>query len=157
MRTREHRNWKSAWLTGVVLTALASLATADDAADRESKRLEGTWTFVSLRAGDTEAPADVVEKWRCVIRGKELTWVVTGRGEQKNSFEIDPSKSPKAIDITPLDEAAKGKKLQGIYKFEEGRLVICLPAPPAAGKPRPEGFESGEDRGLYVLERIENK
>ena len=45
--------------------------------------LEGTWKFVSLHADGQEAPADFVEKQRCVIRGKELTWVSPWSGRAK--------------------------------------------------------------------------
>jgi uncharacterized protein (TIGR03067 family) len=153
------RNCKSAWLAVAVISALTPLSIADDATDKELTTLEGTWKFVSLHADGREAPADFVEKQRCVIRGKELTWVFLGRGEQKNALAIDPSKFPKAIDITPQVEGLKLKTVPGLYKLDNGRLTICVAGPPAAkvGGIRPENFDPKPGVALYVLERVKNE
>ena len=39
----------------------------------------------------------------------------------KSSFKLDPSKSPKEIDLIGLDGPQKGKTMQGIYRLEDGR------------------------------------
>ena len=140
----------------VVLTALASTSIADDAAEKESKGLEGTWKFVSLKTDGQEAPKEVIEKWRWVLRGKEITCGDPVHNETKSSFRINPTKTPKTIDITGMDEKGKGKSLRGIYRLEGQRLTVCLPERKQAeeGRKRPEDFDGGQGMSLFVLERI---
>jgi uncharacterized protein (TIGR03067 family) len=159
MTTRKDWVWGSIRLAGIVLTALASTSLADEAAEEESRKLEGTWKFVSLMSDGQEAPKEVIEKWRWSVRGDEITWGDPIQGETKTSFKIDPSKSPKAIEITALDGKTKGKSLQGIYRFEGERLTVCLPEGRQAeeGRTRPEEFGGGQGMSLFVLERIEDK
>jgi uncharacterized protein (TIGR03067 family) len=137
---------------GVVLTALVFPTLADDATDKEAKRLDGTWRFLSLKSDGQEAPQEVIREWRWVIRDRVLT--IPGGG--KSSLEIDPSKSPKALDMTSLDGATKGKKMQCIYRFEEDRLTICFPGgrQESRDKARPKEFDGGQGGSLIVLERI---
>src|SRR4051794_3629662 len=141
MIAREHGSSWSIRLAGVILTVMASTSVADDTAVREAKGLEGTWKFVSLKSDGEEAPKEVIAKWRWVIRGNEITWGGPGQDE-KTSFKVDPSKSPKAIDITALDGKTKGKSMQGIYRLEGERLTVCLPEGRQAeeGRVRPEEF-----------------
>ena len=47
--------------------------------------------------------------------------------ERKQTFKLDPAKSPKEIDITSLDGQEKGKTAACIYKLEKDRLTICIP------------------------------
>jgi uncharacterized protein (TIGR03067 family) len=114
---------RSICLAAVVLTALACPTIADEAADKEAKKLDVTWKFLSLKSDGAEAPKEVIREWRWVILDK----VLTIPGEGKSSLEIDPSKSPKALDMTSLDGKSKGKDFQCIYKIEGGKLTICFP------------------------------
>src|SRR5687767_3386897 len=127
--------WRSVCLAAVVLSAFASTTFAD----KEAKKLDGTWRFLSLMSDGREAPKEAIQKWRWVIRDKVLT--IAGGG--KYSLEIDPSKSPKALDMTRLDGDAKGKTFRCIYKLEEGRLTICFPKgkQDTGDKARPREFD----------------
>jgi uncharacterized protein (TIGR03067 family) len=159
MNAEMRGDWRSAVLAGVVLAALASLAIADDAADKEAKRLEGTWKFLSLSVDGDEAPQEFIQKGRWSIRGKEIT--IPGPGGGKLSYKVDPSRSPKAIDMTGSDGPGRGKTLKGIYKIEEGRLTICLPGgkkeSPDLDLARPEEFGGGQGKSLIVLERSKDE
>jgi uncharacterized protein (TIGR03067 family) len=139
-------------IAGVLLAIFAFPAFADDANDKEAKNLDGTWRFLSLKSDGEEAPKDVIDSWRWVIKDKTLTIA----GEGKSSLEIDPSQLPKALNVTSLEGRSKGKKLQCIYKLEEKRLTICFPEGKQASqdKSRPKEFEGGQGKSLVVLERI---
>ncbi len=93
----QERGKRSVGLAGVVLPVLGSLGIADDAADREAKRLEGMWRIVSLTVDGEEAPRAFVQTGRWFLRGGEIT--LSGAGEGKGSFMLDPSRSPRAIDL----------------------------------------------------------
>jgi uncharacterized protein (TIGR03067 family) len=55
-----------------------------------------------------------------------------------------------------LEGPEKGKTVQGIYKFERDRLIICMRGPETAEKGRPKEFKTEADSGLGImtLERI---
>ena len=146
---------RSVCLAVVFLTALAVPSLADDAVDNETKKLDGTWKFVSLKSDGAEAPEEVIQGWRWVIRDK----VLTIPGEGKSSLEVDPSKTPKALDMTSLEGKSKGKSFQCIYKLEKDRLTICFPEgkQDSQDKTRPKEFDGGKGRSLIILERIEDE
>jgi RNA polymerase sigma-70 factor (ECF subfamily) len=145
------------WIAGGLLSVLASLAIADDAADAEAKGLDGTWKFVSLTVDGKEAPEEFVQKGRWVIQSKSITFPGPVKG--KSTFEVDPSRSPKAMDMTGVDGPGQGKTIECIYKIEGERLTICLPGGKreSPGRPRPLEFSGGEGMSLVVLERVKEK
>ena len=145
---------RSVCLAVVFLTALALPSLADEAADKEARRLDGTWRFLSLESDGDKAPREVIQEWRWVIRDG----VLTIPGEGKSSLEVDPSKTPKALDMTSLEGKSKGKSFQCIYKIDAGRLTICFPEgrQDSQDKTRPKEFDGGKGRSLIVLERIED-
>src|SRR5262249_37449624 len=116
--------WRLLGIAGVVLVGLASLARADDANEKELKRLEGKWKFVSLTVDGDEAPQDFIKNGWWSFRGREIT--MPGPNKEKITFEVDPSRSPRTIDLTGADGPSKGKKMLGIYKLQKGRLTICF-------------------------------
>jgi uncharacterized protein (TIGR03067 family) len=73
-----------------------------------------------------------------------------GKTEEAN-FTLDPSKKPKAIDVTPLTGKDSGRALLGIYSIEGDTLKICV----ATGRrtPRPTKFKGGDGVVFLVLKR----
>jgi len=108
--------------------------------------IEGTWLIVGLEAGGKAEPEQnyrgntfAISKDKATLReGKhppiEFTWA------------IDPTKTPKAIDLT-----AKHVSLRGIYKFEGDELTLCL----GIGPNRPTDFvtKAGGDMETFSLKR----
>jgi uncharacterized protein (TIGR03067 family) len=143
----------------LALLLIASTLTLDNRTDPDLAKLEGTWKVLRLTADGVESPREEVQKGRYVIRGNELSAPEPGNPENKMSFTIDSSKSPKEIDITVLEGKAKGKKFQCIYKLEGDRLTICAPQgkQESVDLTRPEGFDGGQSKSLVVLERIEGR
>ena len=135
---------------------------ADDAkpqkdAKNDSKLLEGSWKAVALEADGKEAPPEALKGMRWSFKGSELQ--IADPGEKsggKSSVKLDSTKTPKHIDLVVSEGPQKGKTMQGIFKFEKDRLVICLRGLEAAEKGRPKEFMTEADSGLgmITLERV---
>jgi uncharacterized protein (TIGR03067 family) len=146
-------------LAGCALCLRASLA--DDAkppqAADDAKLLKGNWNVVALESEGRKAPAAALKGMRWSFAGSEVQFADPGEeAGGKSSVKLDTSKSPKHIDLVGLEGPQKGKTVQGIYKLEKDRLVICLRDAEAAKKGRPEEFstEAGSGLGLITLERV---
>jgi uncharacterized protein (TIGR03067 family) len=142
---------------GCLLAPLA--ADAQPAKDRtdDAKRLEGTWKVVALEADGRQAPPEELKGGSWSIKGSEVQFTEPRQKPAgKAAVKLDPAKDPKHIDLVGLDGPQKGKKIQGIYKFEKNRLVICLRGPEAPEKGRPKKFMTEADSGLgmITLERV---
>ncbi len=135
---------------------------ADDAkppkdAKDDSKLLEGSWKVVALEADGRKTPAKELKGMRWSFKGLEVQIADAGeKSAGKSSLKLDSSKTPKQIDLVVSEGPQKGKTMQGIFKFEKDRLVICLRGLEAAKKGRPKEFmtEADSSLGMITLERV---
>lgn len=138
------------WLAAATL-GLVSYLPADDAAkggDRE--RLQGAWTVVAAeREGK---PSDRSNGDRLVFEGDQFI-LKTQKGEMKGTYKLNPSASPKTIDMAMAEGPQKDKTAEGIYSLQGGTLKICLAD--AATKQRPTTFltKPGSRQTLFELKR----
>lgn len=125
----------------------------DDATAKELKKLKGVWKVVELEADGKKAPANEIEGMRWTIDDKEILAKDPGEPGKKVSFTIDPSKSPKEIDLEPLEGTEKGKKLGGIYELDGDKLKVCV-----GDKVRPTDFKTdAKGLGLIAFERVKEQ
>jgi uncharacterized protein (TIGR03067 family) len=117
----------------------------------ELKRFEAKWRFVSIEIEGRPVPEEAFKEDSLVLKGKKYTMTVHGRSTS-GAFKIDPTVTPKAIDITITDGPSKDKTAKGIYELEGDTQKICVAAP---GQPRPTEFISKPDSGsvIQVLRR----
>ena len=136
------------WLFSQI--GLAVYAQSDAGAD--SKALQGDWHVLELQASGNNAPKEALEKARLEFKGDEMTWSSGATGVVlKSRIRLDPSKSPREIDITILEGTGKGTNFPGIYSLHNGQLRLCY----SHTKERPKEFETktGQLRELIALER----
>jgi uncharacterized protein (TIGR03067 family) len=111
-----------------------------------------------LEAGGEKAPAEAVKAFQIRIKGDKMAF--NPKSENRESaFALDPEAKPKALDLTPSDGPAKGKKLPcAIYRLEGDKLTICIDKEGQAGK-RPTAFQTaaGDGFALLTLERVKEK
>lgn len=138
-----------------------SAAIADDTKPQDAKvhfkQFDGTWKVVGLEADGVKAPADALKGMRWSFNGTEVEFADPGeKPANKTGLKIDWAKSPKQIDLVGQQGKLKGKTIQGIFKFEKDRLIICLRDPEAANKGRPKEFKTEAESGLgmITLERM---
>ena len=143
-------------MTKYVLTVLvAGLLLAAEAkkedAQKDQEALQGTWRPVSSEQGGKDQTDEAKE--HALIFEKD-TFTVK-RGDQvllKGTFKVDPSKKPRAIDMTITEgrrDDDKGKELHGIYELTKDGLKWCTSMP--GGTDRPKEFSTKEGtRELFV-------
>jgi uncharacterized protein (TIGR03067 family) len=138
----------------ILLSVTGGAAYADDPVADEMKKLEGEWRYVSMEFQGikiAKGDAKLNAAWRVIISGKALTW--NGRNK---IFKLDPSKSPKEMDMVSLDGFESGQTHAAIYKFENEGLIICLPYFNGDNFLRPNEFKATIEDGrmLVELERV---
>ena len=86
-------------------------------------------------------------------------WSATVDDKKAIKFEakLDPSKSPKEIDITLLEKfgGKDGFRMTGIYKLDGDTLTVCRTVSP--DYERPKEFKVAEGHVLIVFKRAEKK
>jgi len=122
---------------------------ADDKADveKETKKFQGDWTIESSVTGGMELPADQLKGFVVIFEGDKHTVKMGDQVIQVGTQKIDPSKSPKTIDVTMTEGPDKGKVLLGIYEIDGDTLKVCFDP---EGKKRPTEFKSAAGSMNFV-------
>ena len=123
--------------------------------------LSGTWRVTSAVAEGKAVPKEEFDRSQVVWtfkNGRNVSIDSKDFGNQivEDLYIIDPSKTPKTIDITYMgsEEWLKGSKKFGIYKLEKGTLTLCLTHKLNVVKEsRPRKFEGNVGVLLLVLKR----
>jgi uncharacterized protein (TIGR03067 family) len=140
---------------GMVLVGCL-LAGAGFAHDKASdwKELTGDWQPTKMEIdGNALPPDDVKEFLVTMSEGK----YVAKRGSDvidEGKAVIDPSKSPKHLDLTATVGDAKDKLRLGIYELKDDTMKFVIAA---ADKERPTKFESAAGSGCIYIEYKKKK
>jgi uncharacterized protein (TIGR03067 family) len=128
---------------------------ADDKADleKEARKFQGAWTFESSVTGGDELPADHLKMFVVTFEGDKHTVKKGDEVIQVGTQKIDPSKSPKTIDVTMVEGPHKGTVMLGIYEIDGDTLKVCFDP---EGKTRPTEFKSppGSKNFVNVHKRV---
>jgi len=138
-----------------VCSFTAVIAVADDKSADDAKAMQGAWQAVDLKANGEKSPDDQVKELQIVIKGDEIFAVKPQGEDPRNKFKLDSSKTPKTIDLTPLDGPRKGQIVPGIYSLKNGRLTLCINIFREDPALRPTEFKTQASDGvvLVTLER----
>jgi uncharacterized protein (TIGR03067 family) len=148
---------RTVFVLAVCIVAVG-FARADNAAEQDLKDMQGDWQAVALEAQGQKAPAEEVKKFRIRIKGNAITFFPDGEN-RTHTFKLNPSKSPKEIDLVPGDGDLKGKTVGGLYALEKGQLKLCIPNFSQGEPKRPRALrtQAGDGLGLIVFERARPK
>jgi uncharacterized protein (TIGR03067 family) len=132
------------------LTAFVTTGTrAGDKADveKELKKFQGTWTFESVQAGGKEDAAAEFKGFMVTFTGDRYTVKKGDEVIQVGVQKLDPSKSPKAVDVMVTEGLNKGAVMLGIYEIGSDTLKVCFDS---EGKKRPAEFKSAAGSQTFV-------
>lgn len=155
------RSFLGLLVIAAMLTAIATIASADDAKDaaikKDRKQIEGTWRVVAFEVSGNKAMEADARKLS-VVNGSDGTWTLLSEGKVilKGTSTIDPTKTPKTLDFTVTEGEGKGNQYLGIYELGEKSRKMCF-AP--SGKERPTKFATspGGEQILASFEREKMK
>jgi len=105
------------WSFGSVFAA--EVGGAD--ADKELKKLQGTWVMVSGEIDGKKAADEHVSQSKITYEGNKGQVAVPNQTPETIVFEIvkiDPTKNPKQMHVIRKNGPNAGKTLIGIYEFE---------------------------------------
>jgi uncharacterized protein (TIGR03067 family) len=119
------------------------------AVEAELKRFEGTWSYASFIVEGK--PLKEIEGNRLILSGDRFT-ITSSRDPVRGTYAVDPTKSPKTLDVTFGDGPDAGKTVKGIYELDGDTCKVCINL---ADQPRPTEFASrpGDGHALEVLRR----
>jgi uncharacterized protein (TIGR03067 family) len=146
-------------LFAVALTASASGPDKqDDAVKKELKKLQGAWVSSSVTYNGKEYFADGKPGLRFVFKGDVAT--IEGNDAVKKEYaklrvKLDPSTTPRLLDMTITEGVQKDAAMEGIYELKDDELKFCVKV---FGNDRPTKFEApaGSSIALVVLKREKN-
>jgi uncharacterized protein (TIGR03067 family) len=112
---------------------------AGKGAKSDRDKLQGTWVLVSVESGGKKEVLDKDKSGTLTVKGDKGTMKM-GRGAHDVTFHLDPSKTPKQVDMT-VNEGDKDEVHKGIYKLDGDTFTLCKSHPP---QQRPTKFASKE-------------
>jgi uncharacterized protein (TIGR03067 family) len=131
----------------VLLAVPAALVAEDKKADADLKAMVGKYGVQKAELGgkDLTEPLQVL-KFEVTEGGK----YTASHGEMidAGTFTLNPTKTPKEMDVKPTGGPLKGKLVKAIYKIDGDVLTICYDH--NAGD-RPTAFESKPDSTTLLV------
>lgn len=126
---------------------LAPSRAADDATEKDLKRLQGDWQMVQVTKDGATVSGEKLKGRVWTFKGTKL--IPQDDKDDTSTVKIDASQRPAALDITDKN----GDTVEGIYKFTgDDKLTVCG----HSNSKRPKDFAAGPKSGaiLFVLERV---
>jgi uncharacterized protein (TIGR03067 family) len=141
-------------LAMMVTVFLSAVATAEDAAKKDLDKLQGFWESTSAQNNGEDISGTI--KLKLKIKGNEVS--IDGTEEVTKDYgrvklKLDPSTTPKSVDLTVTAGGQKDIVLEGIYEIKDDELKICVKI---GAKERPTKFDSpaGSSIAYMVFQRV---
>jgi uncharacterized protein (TIGR03067 family) len=145
----------SLWSVLVTLCAAAMGA----ASDQGLQELRGLWQAVELVDNGRVIPAEAIPGWlpsggRIEIVDNTMVFTSPKDGQRHaRVFSIDATTYPRQLNMLDRNQISG----HGIYRFDDGRLVVCLSSPSQTARPDDFSAREGSQRLMMVLVRPDSK
>ncbi|HEV3205209.1 MAG TPA: TIGR03067 domain-containing protein, partial [Gemmataceae bacterium] len=113
----------------------------------DAETIQGTWTVVSRESIGKKTPEAELKRLKVTIKDGTLT-IDDGKKKEKHTYNLDPSKKPKAIDLANTGIESKETTL-AIYELDGDDLKICWSEKDP--EHRATKFASDEDSGQSMI------
>ena len=152
----------SVLVTGLLVAAIAASkgddTVKDEVAKKDADNIQGKWQIVSQEIdGKTWKSGEASENF-VVIDKDTYTWMVGGKVNLKSTFKLDPSKKPKAIDTTMIENKlipeSKGMVIQGTYDLDGDTLRLAQPWPGYTDRPKEFTTKKGNRFAVETYKRV---
>jgi uncharacterized protein (TIGR03067 family) len=123
-----------------------------DSSTEDLAAMQGTWTAISGEVQGQKVTDDAIRVYKIIVKGNTITFM----GTLESTFELDVTKTPKVIAVTPLDGPRKGKTQRAIYSLENGIFKVCMASDPAKGNAQPPkelATRPGDGLAIVTLKR----
>ena len=120
------------------------------AVEKELKKFQGTWRFESVEAGGKKLPIAQFKGITVTFEGDKSTVKKGDKLIQVATLKLDPSKSPKTLDVTVAEGPNKGAVILGIYEISADTLKVCFDP---EGKKRPTEFKGASGSQTLVVHK----
>jgi uncharacterized protein (TIGR03067 family) len=121
------------------------------AAREEMKRFEGVWRGTGTIRDGTPLPSN--ELGRLNLRGDTYVIRVGTEIRSTGTFTLDPTASPKTVEVRPNDGEDKGKVRRGIYEISGNDHRACFGRPDGE-RPTEFASKSGSGAQLATFRRV---
>ena len=138
-----------------LFAAVRSQAAEDneEAVAKDLQAFKGTWR---LSSKEEDGKKFSEEEIRDVIATNDGSGKVSvrrgGKVYNEGTVKLDPTKKPKAIDVTFIEGERKGQRVLGIYEIEGDAFRVCV-APPGDERPSEFSAKAGSGRILVAYKR----
>lgn len=125
----------------------------DNRVKQELQRLQGGWTFESLRQNGDVTKAEALAKRVLFFGGDAFVVLDAGAIVQAGKIQVDPAKTPRTLNLIVDQGDHRGETLLGIFEFEDDLLRACIGLD---GQSRPAGFkvEDGTPKLLLTARHV---
>lgn len=123
-------------------------AVAEDESDKDLKKMAGDWIPVAMELNGKKQPEEVLKSIKLSIKGNKYNTVV-GKEKDEGTLQLDATKEPREMDISPSVGPNKGKAIPCIYEIKDDELRVCYGLSLTT---RPADFKAGDDaKGVVML------
>jgi uncharacterized protein (TIGR03067 family) len=114
---------------------------------KEFESLNGTWKITKMELEGKDLLAGFGEA-EAKFKDKELTSPGIAA-----DLKLDPSKDPKAVDLSYTEGPSAGRTVKGIYKLEGDKLTICRALKQDGKRPTEFSAPAGSGKMLFEFKR----
>lgn len=108
---------------------------------------EGSWKLSKGEADGKALTEEQLKGGKLVIKGDNYKLTMGEKEVIEGTEKLDPTKTPKTIDIVNSNGPDKGKTFLGIYNIKGDRFRVAFSQP---GKPRPTKFKTEPESGQWL-------
>lgn len=135
----------------ILLGGLLLAADAPKGAKKDLDKLQGAWKVASVEYDGQDVSGDGMTNFKLVFKGDKAS--IQGNDEVKKgygkmTFKLDPSTTPKSVDISITAGEQKDNVLEGIYELKGDEFKICVKL---TGKERPTKFATAESSSTVLV------